>query len=289
MAGALAMSALPELARAKGALAWPLGVQLWSVNAELAKDFDATLHRLGEMGFVQVESAGLHGRTPEAFRKALETAGLKCESAHAPMEVLHARTADVIGMARDTGASWLVCASPAPSRALEPGLDWVAAMGKAMTLDGWKRNADQLNVVAEQAAKAGLGVAYHNHPMEFGIYDGVRAYDVLLERTDPKRVSMELDVAWATAGGLDPVALMKAHPDRFRLLHLKDVKVKPAPGTIGTDLSTTEVGRGVIDWKSVLATARAVGVRAAFVEQEAPYTRPVFDSLAICRDYLRAL
>lgn len=282
---------LPNLARARrpAGFPWPLALQLWSVQAELEKDFEGTLRRLAALGFVSVESAGLQGRSPEAFRAALSVSGLRCDSAHAPMELLRAKPAETLGAARDSGARWLVCSSPAPSRPLASGLGWIQAMGQAMTLDDWKRNADDLNAIGEQAARAGLGFGYHNHPMEFGVYDGVRAYDLLLARTDPRRVFMELDLAWCVAGGLDPVVLMKAHPERFRLLHLKDLKGKPAAGAMATDFSTTEVGRGVIDWTSVIATARAVGVQAAFVEQEAPYARPVFESLAMCRDYLRRL
>lgn len=291
LAAGLATAAGPGLAKApsKDGFPWPLGVQLWSVNAELERDFNGTLRQLAALGFVSVESAGLLGRSPEAFRQGLEAVGLRCDSAHAPMDQLRAKSAETIGAARDSGARWLVCSSPSPSRPLASGLDWIQAMGRAMTLDDWKRNADDLNGLGEQAAKAGLGFGYHNHPMEFGIYDGVRAYDLLLARTNPKKVSMELDLAWCVAGGLDPVALMTAHPERFKLLHLKDLKVKPAPGAMATDFSTTEVGRGVIDWKAVIAAAKAVGVRGAFVEQEAPYTRPVFESLALCRDYLEKL
>ena len=285
----LAAAAAPGLAHAKGGYPWPLGVQLWSVNAEIQQDFDGTLRKLAALGYQRVESAGLHGHTPEAFRKGVEAAGLRCDSAHVSMPDLQADPAGQIAAVRDMGVDYLICSSPQPPRPLTPGMAWIPAMQEAMTLDAWKRNAGQLNVIGAQAAKAGLKFGYHNHPAEFGVYDGQVGYDVLLAQTDPKLVCLELDLAWAAAGGADPVALLKAHPHRFKLLHLKDITARPTPGRMATDFTTAELGRGVIDWKPVLAAAQAAGVRGAYVEQEAPYVRPVWESLAISRDYLRGL
>lgn len=49
----------------------PLGVQLFSVLAELHADLDATLAGLRELGFTHVETAGLVGRTPRIDRKSV--------------------------------------------------------------------------------------------------------------------------------------------------------------------------------------------------------------------------
>ena len=287
LAASLAAVATPALA--KGTYPWPLGVQLWSVDAEIQQDFDGTLRKLAALGYQRVESAGLHGHSPQAFRKGVEAAGLRCDSAHVSMPDLMADPAARIGEARDLGVDYLICSSPQSPRPLTPGMAWIPAMQEAMTLDAWKRNAAQLNVLGSQAAKAGLSFGYHNHPAEFGVYDGQIGYDVLLKQTDAKLVCMELDLAWAAAGGADALALLKAHPGRFKLLHLKDIVARPTRGRMAIDFTTAELGRGAIDWKPVLAAARAAGVRGAYVEQEAPYVRPVWESLAISRDYLRGL
>ncbi len=286
----LALGALPEVVdAARTAPAWPLGVQLWSVDAELKRDFDATLRRLAALGYRRVESAGLHGRTPAAFRRAVNEAGLRCDSAHVSMPDLQADLAGRIAQARDSGVDWLVCSSPMTPRPLTPGMEWNRAIADAMTLEAWKRNAALLNATAVRARAAGLKFAYHNHPAEFGRYEGRRGFDVLLADTDPKLVRFELDVAWAAAGGRDPAALLRAHPRRFALLHLKDLKARAVPGRMASDFTTVELGRGTIDWRGVVAAARAAGVTGAYVEQEAPYVRPVFASLAVARDYLRTL
>jgi sugar phosphate isomerase/epimerase len=103
-------------------------------------------------------------------------------------------------------------------------------------------------------------------------------------------VKLELDVAWAVAGGVDPIALLKKHADRIRLLHIKGLKARPAPGTYGNDFASGVIGTGdVIDWPPIFAAARKAGVVHAFVEQEPPHIRPIMKSLAACRDYLQSL
>ena len=286
----LAAGAWPLTASAQGGYPWPLGVQLWSVNAELDQDFDATLRRLSALGYREVETAGLHGRTPEAFRAAAESAGLHLVSAHYAMGDLlsdpERRIAEVKGM----GAAWLVCSSPKPDRPLAAGVDWIPAIHQAMTLPAWEKNAAALQRLGAMAKAAGLRFAYHNHPIEFDRYDGRRGYDVLLAGTDPALVKLELDVAWAAAGGADPVALLRAHPGRFRLLHIKGLKTRPPLGRFGSDFTTGVVGRDdVIDWPAVIHAARRAGVSHAFVEQEPPHVRPIMETLAACRDSLQHL
>src|SRR4051794_12318312 len=63
----------------------PLGVQLWTVKDELEADLDGTLGHIRAIGYRLVETAGLHGRTAEAFAQALARAGLECRSAHVSM------------------------------------------------------------------------------------------------------------------------------------------------------------------------------------------------------------
>lgn len=289
-AGAMA-SVSPRFAWAVGggAYSWPLGVQLWSVKAEMDQDFDGTLAQLAKLGYREVETAGLHGRTPQAFRQAIVGAGLKPVSAHFSMGDLFGDAAARIADAKAMGVQWIVASSPRPDKPLGEG-DWIPAIRDAMTLDAWKKNAAELNRIGALAKAAGLKLGYHNHPIEFAEYDGQRGYDVILKHTDPALVKLELDVAWAVAGGVDPIALLKKHADRIRLLHIKGLKARPAPGTYGNDFASGVIGTGdVIDWPPIFAAARKAGVVHAFVEQEPPHIQPIMKSLAACRDYLQSL
>lgn len=289
--GAAAVGAVASIARpALGAASsyhWPLGLQLWSVNDELKRDLTGTLRRLGQLGYREIELAGLHGHSPAAFWAAASAARLRPIGAHYAMADLLTEPGRCIGEARDTGATWLVAASPKPARPLAPGVDWLSAMRAAMTPDAWRRNADALNTLAAKAKAADLAFAYHNHPIEFARYGAERGIDIILARTDPNLVKWELDVAWAVAGGADPVALLREHADRIRLLHLKGLHARPIPGGYGTNFATGVIGQDdVIDWPAVFAAARG-SVRHAYVEQEPPHRVPAFTALASCRDALR--
>ncbi|RST30680.1 sugar phosphate isomerase/epimerase [Sphingomonas ginkgonis] len=276
-------------ALAKGGYPWPLGVQLWSVNSELDADFAGTLAGLGKLGYREVETAGLHGRSPAEFRTTANSAGLRLVSAHYSMPDLFTDAAGHIADAKALGVQWLVASSPRPDRPLGKG-DWIPAIREAMTLPAWRENAARLNELGRMVRAAGMSLGYHNHPIEFARYDGQRGFDVLMAGTDPKLVKLELDVAWAVAGGMDPVALLRSHGDRIRLLHVKGLKHRPAAGRYGTDFGTGVVGQNdVIAWPAVFAAARRAGVVHAFVEQEPPHLRPILTSLAECRDYLQRL
>jgi len=289
LATGLAAGALPSMGLAAAGYPWPLGVQLWSVNAELDQDFDGTLRQLAGLGFREVETAGLHGHTPEAFAAATRRAGLKLVSAHYSMPDLFTDADRHIAEAKAMDAEWLVASSPRADRPLQSG-DWIPSIHDAMTLQAWKANAAQLNRLGGMARAAGLKLAYHNHPIEFDLYDGQRGYDVLLAGTDPALVKLELDVAWAVGGGADPFALLKMHADRIRMIHVKGLKARPEPGRYGGDFTTGVAGaEDVIDWPSVVAAAKRAGVVHAFVEQEPPHVRPIMQSLAACRDYLETL
>ncbi|MHC2278512.1 sugar phosphate isomerase/epimerase [Bradyrhizobium diazoefficiens] len=133
-------------------------------------------------------------------------------------------------------------------------------VSERQTLDDWQRICDTLNTIGELAQRSGLTLAYHNHDFEFGnLAGGIQPYDVLLSRTDERFVMFELDVYWATKGHLDSARVLRGHPSRFRLLHLKDM---------AKNGSTIELGHGTINFAEILEAAAESGVQHVFVEQD---------------------
>ncbi|HEX8888607.1 MAG TPA: sugar phosphate isomerase/epimerase, partial [Pyrinomonadaceae bacterium] len=106
-------------------------------------------------------------------------------------------------------------------------------------------------------------------------------YDLLLARTDPQLVKLEMDIYWIVKGGGKPLEYFEKYPGRYHLLHVKDMDSTPQH-------YFTEVGRGMIDFKAIFANAGRAGVRHYFVEQDETPGSP-FDSLKISMDYLRRL
>lgn len=296
IAGGLAGSALFGAGASSASadpLDLPIGVQLYTVEAELKKSFFPTLKRVALIGFKEIEMAGFYDKTAEDLRKSFDELRLRCPSAHCVKteqsddEIL--RTAD---FCLELGAEHMVCASPGlrePDRraaAAAPG----ASMDDMMTLDDWRWNAERLNQIGALLQKSGMRFAYHNHNHEFTNYGGTIAYDELLRLTDPKLVAFEMDCGWVVAAGYDPVKYLEKFPQRIQMLHIKDEKAGYKPSTGSDAAPTTEIGRGMVDWHRLFTAAKFASVRHYFVEQEPPFVgMPVFEALRVSFDYLHSL
>ncbi|MCU0634368.1 MAG: sugar phosphate isomerase/epimerase [Gemmatimonadaceae bacterium] len=224
------------------------GVQLYTLRTLLEKEFDRTLAAVAAMGYREVEFAGYYGRTPQQVAAALSANGLTAPSAHINTwgkPDVFAASLDAAGI---IGHRWVV-------------MPWVLPElrgGAAM----WRSIADTLLQAVDPARARGARVAYHNHEFEFAAVEGTTPLEILMQSVGD-RVDFELDCYWATFANRDPVAFLRQHPGRVRLLHLKDAKAGPKH-------EMTSVGDGTIDWKSVLRAADAVGVRHGFVEHDNP-------------------
>jgi sugar phosphate isomerase/epimerase len=146
-----------------------------------------------------------------------------------------------------------------------------------MTQDDFKKMAAELNLMGSQAKNVGLEFAYHNHNFEFQKWsDGSTTYDILMAETDPSLVKFELDCGWAEVAGHSPLELFKIYPGRFRMLHIKDF-ASTGRTSVSLDPHTypewTELGKGHIDYRPILAAAPAAGVDFIFVEHEPPFTK----------------
>ena len=284
--GTLSAAAFAMFARKAhaDALGLPLAIQLYSVRQQMAEDLDMALAAVAAAGFVEVEAAALPKKPAKEIRASLDKAGLRCVSAHHGFAELAPRFDEVIAYDTELGAKYVICSSPGHAPAAAG-----AAAAKGFSLGDWRYNADRFNEFGERAAKAGMQFGYHNHVHEFDAADGTLPYEELMQRTDPKKVTFELDCGWARVAGHDPVELMQKHPYRISMLHVKDFHLKQvAPGS-HDEPKVTELGRGDIEYRPVLAQAKKnQRIRHAFVEQEA-FDVPWKESLKIDADYMKAL
>jgi sugar phosphate isomerase/epimerase len=278
----------------------PIGLQLYTLGDALKTDLDGQLGQVARIGYRTVEMAGYLGRTPAELRAAFDRAGVQCTSSHvqgrpsgpdpslADLDRLIA-DAHVIGIRHIVMPMFSIPAHV--DMAPKAGEDRRAVLGRLaaqITADDWKATADFLNAKGAALKAAGLTLGYHNHNVEFAPSGGTTGLEILLRKTDPALVQFEMDVGWVVAAGVDPFALMKAHPGRFRLMHVKDVKATTKPN-FAFQQDPTEVGSGIIDWKRLLAASYAEGVRDFFVEQEPPFEKPRMESVRISFGYLNSL
>jgi sugar phosphate isomerase/epimerase len=303
------MGALAVGGSAKAAGRWPffnrvgvpLGVQLYTLAPDLQKDFQGTLQQVAGIGFKTVELAGFLGRTAVQLRSAFDQVGLQCTSAHVPAQPLGPGGGDtlenvskLIEDAQVLGLKYIVLPLfPLPRSAggPRPGEDPLAFFiraGQMMEADDWRACADLLNIKAAALHAAGLQMAYHNHNFEFAPRGAANGFEILMERTDPKLVSFEMDAGWVAAAGFDPLALLKRYPGRFRLMHVKDIKAS-TKANFALQQDPTEVGSGRIPWARILPAAYAAGVRNFFVEQEPPFSGSRLASIEKSYRYLMSL
>lgn len=267
-------------------LGLPLGIQLFSVRQQLAEDLEGTLAAVSAAGFTEVEAAALPKKSAKEIRAALDRASLRCVSAHHPFGELDAKFDEIVAYDRELGVRFIICASPG-HRTPDPA--GTPRGQRAMTIDDWHYNAEQFNAMGEKTAASGIRFGYHNHIHEFAVTEGKTPYLELLQLTDPKKVTFELDCGWAIVAGMKPTEIMKDHPHRISMLHVKDFKLPPNYSPESNDAKVTELGRGTIDYAPIFAEAgRTQDIEHAFVEQEA-FDMPWKESLKVDADYMRRL
>jgi sugar phosphate isomerase/epimerase len=246
----LAMAAAAPLAASLAAAKnVPVGLELYSVRGDLAKDLLGTVAAVGKMGYQVVEFYAPYLEwtpdTAKGVRKVLDDSGLVCRSTHnngpsfTPEGLKKA-----IELNQIIGSTYLIMAS-AP---------------RVTSLDGWKALGDQLTGIATQLKPQGLATGYHNHQVEWRPVDGKRPMDVIAAST-PKDVVLQFDVGTCLEAGADPIAWSTANPGRIKSVHCKDW----APGA-GYNVA---FGEGEAPWKRIFDAVEATGgVEYYLIEQE---------------------
>lgn len=301
--GGMAVSILGVAGMEATPLNAPIGLQLYTVGAEMDRDPAGTLKAVAAAGYTAVELSPLSKTPAKDLKKMVDDTGLKSPSGHYMLPDLMNKLPEMIELAKLFGQEYMIVTVPwvaDPSR-FKPdpqGGEFALFMAviKGLTLDDWKWNAEQFNKVGEQVKKAGLQLGYHNHNFEWKKFDGgVTGYDEFLRRTDAGLVKLELDCGWATVAGQNPAAYLAKYPERYRLLHVKDFRKGFTPRTTLMEKDAgapvpTELGRGGIDYSRVLAAAKKAEIRALYVEQEPPFTEmPALEAIKVDFEYVKGL
>jgi sugar phosphate isomerase/epimerase len=202
----------------------------------------------------------------------MDQAGLRCISTHHPMSLLRPHLDEYIEYAHNLGLEYIVCPS---AMHRDP-----AAKGE-LNLEDWRWVAGELNLIGQKVRAAGMTFGYHNHGPEFGAENGIVFYDELLRLTDPGLVIFEMDCGWVFAAGRNPLDYLSKTPQRFPLLHVKDM-ARNAKG----EYASTVLGRGAMHYAPILRAA--TGLKHYFIEQEEFDIDPM-EALRLDADYMRKL
>ena len=229
----------------------PVGLELYSVRDELAKDLPGTVRAVAKMGYEVVEFyAPYYSWTLEYakdVRRLLDDLGIRCRSTHNSSDAFTPEGLQkAIDLNQTLGATYIVMASA----------------GRVNGLDGWKKVGERLTAAAEKLRPLQMRAGYHNHKPEWVAIEGKRPLEVIAANT-PKDVALQLDVGTCLEGGSDPVAWIKANPGRIKSLHCKDWSAAQDKGY------RVLFGEGDAHWKDILKAAESTGgVEYYLIEQE---------------------
>ena len=240
-----------------------VGIQLYSLRDDARKDLERTLADIASIGYRDVELLGSmnnFGMPAARLREVLNKNGLRAPSTHVSGGALDDLPRN-LDDAQTLGHEYLVVAS-------------LPIQGQR-TLDDYRLWADKLNEAGRRARERGVWIGFHNHGNDMTLIDGTVPYDILIQRTDPAFVRHQLDTGNTAMGGRDPLEYVEKYKSRYWLFHIKDVAGLGAK-------SDTELGKGGINFKQLLAAIDNIDEKFLFVEQETYPGLPV-DSLR--RDY----
>ena len=187
----------------------PVGLEMYSVREELAKDPIGTIRAVARMGYETVEfyAPYFQWTVPQArqIQKQLNDCGIRCSSTHNGEESF---TPDGLKRAIELnlilGSRYIVMAGSPP----------------IVGLAGWRALSERITLLTETLMPLGMRSGFHNHETEWALIEGKRPMDILSANT-PKEFTLQFDVGSCVAAGQDPVAWIRANPGRIRSIHCR--------------------------------------------------------------------
>jgi sugar phosphate isomerase/epimerase len=233
----------------------PIGLQLYSVRDQCAKDLPGTLAAVGKMGYQGVEFAGYHGRSAKELRKMLDNDGLKCCGTHTGLNTL---TGDAlqktIEFNQTLGNRFLI-------------VPYMQLASKQAVIDAAKQFTD----LAAEVKSQGMRVGYHCHGGDLQKFDGRTIWDIFFSHAGPE-VVMQLDIGNCLGGGGDPYAILRKFPGRTATIHIKEHGGKPGAA----------IGEGTVRWKEIFALCETIGKTEWYLIEQEAYAESPLESVKRC-------
>ncbi|SHO64868.1 sugar phosphate isomerase/epimerase family protein [Algoriphagus zhangzhouensis] len=235
----------------------PLGIASYTFRNHWENGVEPTLDIIQKMGFKEFEGGAPKGVSPEEFKKMLNNRGISIPSTGTGFEQLESDPQAVADRAKALGAKYVMCA-------------WIPHNRGAFSKENADRAIKAFNEGGKVLKENGIIFKYHVHGYEFQPYEDGTLFDYMVENTDPKYVSLQMDVMWTHFGGGDPAGLLEKYGDRWVSLHLKDFR-KGAPkdmtGLTGPE-NDVPLGQGELDFPAILKAANKIGIKHMFIEDE---------------------
>jgi sugar phosphate isomerase/epimerase len=244
----------------------PIGLQLYSVREDCARNLPETLRAVAEMGYEGVEFAGYYDYSAGDLRKMLDDLGLRCCGTHTGLPTLLGDAFEATAEFNKTlGNKYLV-------------VPWMPEERRT-SRKAWQEIASLFDELAGKADRHGLRVGYHNHHFEFEPLEGETPWDTFFGNTSPD-VVMQLDTGNCMHGGGNPVEYLERYPGRAGTVHLKEYDAANDKAVIG---------EGAVPWQKVFSLCESTGGTEWYIVEQETYAYPPVECVRKCLENLKGM
>lgn len=265
-AALLFFAALPGFARDAGTPAKPIAVQMYTLRN--VASLDEQFKIVHDAGVRAVETVGTQNVTATELKRLLDKHSIRAVSAHMQLAALREDLEGAVAFNKAIGNTHLVV----------PYLD---EKERPTDAAGWIALGKELGDISRRVQDQGMTLAYHNHDFELVDFNGKTGLELLFDAAGPE-LKTELDLAWVARAGYDPAAMLGKFGGRVFAVHAKDNAPK---GQALDEGGFAALGKGTLDWKTILPAAANAGVQWYVIEHDQP-----LDPAAVVKtgaDYLR--
>ncbi len=269
-----------------------VGIQLYSLRAELERDMENTLKRVSEMGYECVEFAGFCGKSADEIKALLDKYGLKAVSIHQSLDpYLSENAEEFIEFIKKLGVKYSAV----------PWMDKNVFHDK----ERYPEFVENMKKVGKLLSENGIDLYYHNHDFEFEKEDGEYVLDRLYNDVPADLLKVELDLCWVKYGGEDPVKYVNKYGKRSKIVHFKDFYAKrmggaPVYALIDENGNAIEsnsredngfkympLGKGLQDFAPIFEAVKDSDIEYVIYEKDDWYDADPFEEARISREYLK--
>ncbi len=213
----------------------------------------AALRAVAGLGLEWIQPSVPAFWTAEEFGRELRNAGLRADSFSCLAPDLIGRREELLRTAEALDARVIRGGSMSPKQAMSRD----AALAYALEAE---RQARSLGA-------DGLTCVYHFHAYEFcDLGGGETAVDILLKYAST--LAFPPDVHWIAAAGYPPEKKLRDFAGRCAYVHMQDYAMLPDGAKESVRSETVPVGAGNLNWKGIVETCEAIGVKLYVIEQD---------------------
>jgi sugar phosphate isomerase/epimerase len=244
-----------------------IGLQLYSVRKSIITEFEATMKKVADIGYLGIESYTLPDNiTLDHAANVFNSLGLKVFSMHSELPVdkdreLALRMADAYKCNTLVYHGW-------------PQGD------KYKNEKNIRHMVDVHDEIAAFLKTKGLRYGLHNHWWDFEKNDdGIIPFYYLRDHLD-REIFFEIDTYWAKVAGRDPAKILRDFGKRAPLLHIKDGPAVEGP----KGYEQVPAGEGVMDFPAIVK-AGGHNIKWMIVEFD-EYGKDIFDGIGMSYSFL---